>query len=159
MARCFLGLGSNLDEPQKHVRNALKRLADLPSTTLESCSRLYWTAPVGISSRNRFINAVCEIETDLSPRELLVLCLEIEKEFGRDRKKGPDRQIDLDILYFNNCIIWEQDLKVPHPAIAQRGFVLIPWADVNPGLILRPWNKSIKALLDLAEKGGVEVWA
>ncbi len=158
MARCFLGIGSNLGEPHKLVSDAIRRLANSPGITLRSCSRLYRTEPVGIASRNWFINAVCEIETDLAPRELLKLCLGIEKEFGRDRALGPDRQIDLDILYFNNCIIWEQDLKIPHPSIAQRGFVLIPWSDISPGLILRPWNESIRAMLDKVEKDGVEEW-
>lgn len=153
---CYLGLGSNLGDPKQNVLAAISRIGSFPLTDLSSQSSLYKTAPIGMDSPNLFVNAVCEIRTDLGPRGLLELCLGLEKAFGRDRARGKDRELDVDILYYSNCIIWEYDLKIPHPRLSQRSFVLVPWSEIAGGLVLRPWGKSIIDLMKGIDLIGIE---
>ena len=154
---CFLGLGSNLGTPEKNILDALDRVAALSETSLLGQSRLYRTAPVGVETTSYFVNAVAKTETDISPRALMARCLEIERAFGRDRTRGPDRELDIDILFYGNCIVWEYDLKIPHPRLAQRAFVLAPWMDLAPDLVLRPWGSTVESLLCKTGLKGIEV--
>ena len=143
---CFLGIGSNLGDPKKNVERGIEGVGHFQHTTLLACSRLYKTKPVGMESDSWFVNAVLKVETSLNPRRLMTCCLDLEREMGRDRGRGQDRELDLDILYYGNCIVWESDLKIPHPRLAHRAFVLIPWSDVAGGLYIRPWNMTVHAL-------------
>ena len=153
-----MGLGSNLGDPKKNVMDAMERVARLPRTFLLGKSRLYSTEPVGFESPNRFVNAVVKVETELAPRALMTRCLGIERAFGRDRARGPDRELDIDILFYGNCIVWEHDLKIPHPRLAQRAFVLAPWMDLAPELVLRPWERTVESLLGrTCPEEGIEV--
>jgi len=114
---------------------------------LVACSHFYETEPVGIDTEHWFVNGVCEISTTLEPKKLLSLLLEIESYFGRDRTLGDDRPIDLDILFLDDMVIDERDLQIPHPRLIQRRFVLLPWAELAPDLVVSPWGKSVCQML------------
>ncbi len=139
-AIAYIGLGSNVREPQVQVARALRELESLPGTRLMRHSSLYETEPVGLRDQPGFINAVAIIETGLSPRALLDGLLELEQRHGRVRtaKNGP-RTLDLDILLYGNARILEDGLTIPHPRMHERGFVLEPLLEIDadceiPGL-------------------------
>jgi 2-amino-4-hydroxy-6-hydroxymethyldihydropteridine diphosphokinase len=136
--RAFIGLGSNLGERESMIRLALDDLARLPSTTLARASSLYDTEAVGDVEQPNFLNAVAEVETELTPRQLLWNLLLIERRLGRVRtgRWGP-RTIDLDLLLFGDLVVDEPDLKVPHPELVSRSFVLVPLIELDP-LVVHP---------------------
>ena len=146
--RAFIGLGSNLGEREATVRAALEQLAQVPDTSLLRVSSLYDTEPVGPEEQPDFVNAVAQVDTGLSARQLLWNLLLIEKRLGRVRaqKWGP-RTIDLDLLLFGDQVIDDDDLRVPHPEITRRAFVLAPLAELEPGLIHPLTGQSIGAHL------------
>ncbi|WP_323845265.1 2-amino-4-hydroxy-6-hydroxymethyldihydropteridine diphosphokinase [Microbulbifer magnicolonia] len=147
MQRVFIGLGSNLAEPQEQLRSALAAMADLPHTGLLRCSSFYRSAPVGPGEQPDYINAVAELETDLAPLELLDHLQSIEAAHGRERSvRWGARTLDLDILLFGREQLDEPRLQVPHPRMAERNFVLQPLAELEPQLQL-PSGESIQALL------------
>ena len=134
--KAFVGLGSNLGEREAMIRLALDDLARLPSTRLVRASSLYDTEPVGEVDQPNFLNAVAQIDTELTARQLLWNLLLIEKRLGRVRAQrwGP-RTIDLDLLLYGNLIVEEPDLRVPHPELTQRSFVLVPLVELDPILV------------------------
>lgn len=146
--RAFIGLGSNLGEREVTVRAALEQLAQLPDTSLLRVSSLYDSEPVGPEEQPDFVNAVAQVDTGLSARQLLWNLLLIEKRLGRVRaqKWGP-RTIDLDLLLFGDQVIDDDDLRVPHPEITRRAFVLAPLAELEPGLLHPLTGQSIGAHL------------
>jgi len=136
--KVFIGLGSNLGERESMIRLALDDLARLPSTTLVRASSLYDTEPVGDAEQPSFLNAVAQLETELSARQLLWNLLLIERRLGRVRTRhwGP-RVIDLDLLLYGSEVLDEPDLKVPHPELIRRSFVLVPLVELDP-LVVHP---------------------
>ncbi len=132
----FIGLGSNLGEREAMIRLALDDLARLPGTTLVRASSLYDTEPVGDVDQPNYLNAVAQIDTELTARQLLWNLLLIEKRLGRarTRKWGP-RTIDLDLLLYGQMVVEEPDLQVPHPELTRRSFVLVPLVELDPLLI------------------------
>jgi len=134
--KTFVGLGSNLGEREAMIRLALDALAGLPETTLVRASSLYDTEPVGEVDQPNFLNAVAQLDTELTARQLLWNLLLIEKRLGRVRTQrwGP-RLIDLDLLLYGAQVIEESDLRVPHPEIARRSFVLVPLVELDPLLV------------------------
>lgn len=137
--RCYIGIGSNLGNPVEHVRSALEKLANHPSLTLFRHSGLYSSKPHGPQNQPDYVNAVAEISTGLSATDLLYTLLAIEKEQGRERQPGQHwgpRTLDLDLLLYGDQIINEPDLKVPHPYLCERSFVVYPLAELNPALVL-----------------------
>jgi 2-amino-4-hydroxy-6-hydroxymethyldihydropteridine diphosphokinase len=130
----YIALGSNLGEPERQVRDALGELAGLPGSSLLASSQLYRTAPVGPPGQPDYVNAVAALETRLSPRALLQELQAIERRHGRRRdgtRWGP-RTLDLDILTYGDEQIDEAGLRIPHPELSHRAFVLVPLADVAP---------------------------
>ena len=130
----YIGVGSNLDEPVQQVRQGLKSLELLPKSTLVLQSGLFRSAPMGPAGQPDFINAVAAIMTQLEPGELLSLMQRIEEGQGRDRsveRWGP-RTLDLDLLAFAAVKMAGADLTLPHPGIAERNFVLLPWREIAP---------------------------
>jgi 2-amino-4-hydroxy-6-hydroxymethyldihydropteridine diphosphokinase len=119
------------------IASALTAIAALPETTLDRCSSLYRTAPVGLAGQPDFVNAVARLVTGLEPRALLDALLEIERDHGRVRtaRNGP-RTLDLDLLIHGDADLDEVGLQVPHPRLAERAFVLVPLAEIAPGLLL-----------------------
>jgi len=136
MPICYIGLGSNLGDRDKNIRLALDKINQLKDTKVTKFSSIIETEPVGGPPQAKFLNAAIEIETQFSPRELLTNLQDIEQKLGRVRtvKNGP-RTIDLDILFFNNKKINEQDLIVPHPKILEREFVLTPLREIAPEIV------------------------
>lgn len=145
--RCFIGLGSNLDEPIQQVRQALQELDTIPQCSLISASSLYRSAPVGPQDQPDFINAVVEIETSLAAHDLLDQLQSIEQAHQRVRERhwGP-RTLDLDLLLYGEAQINTERLTVPHAFMAERSFVLHPLAEISPDLIL-PNGQPLSSLL------------
>ena len=134
--KAFIGLGSNRGEREAMIREALEALAALPQTELLRASSLYDTEPVGDVDQPNFLNAVAQLDTDLPPRQLLWNLLLIEKRLGRERTRpwGP-RTIDLDLLLSGDEVIEDDDLRVPHPEMIRRAFVLVPLVELDPILV------------------------
>ena len=133
--RAHIGLGANLGDPAARLRWALQRIATLGELT--ATSSLYRSAPMGPADQPDYCNAVCTLLTALPARELLDALLTIERETGRvrDAKWGP-RTLDLDLLHVENQASSARELRLPHPGIALRNFVLLPWAEIAPDLVV-----------------------
>jgi 2-amino-4-hydroxy-6-hydroxymethyldihydropteridine diphosphokinase len=129
-----LSVGANEGSREQAVLRASYRLDQLPGIRVTRLSALYETEPVGAGFSGSFINAVCIIETDLSPRPLLDRCEALEREFGRLVKGGGDRPLDIDIILYDDFISSEPALLIPHPRYRQRSFVLVPLAETAPDL-------------------------
>jgi 2-amino-4-hydroxy-6-hydroxymethyldihydropteridine diphosphokinase len=130
-SQAYIGLGSNLGDSVANVRTAISELAKVGN--LYACSHLYLSKPWGYLDQPDFINAVVAIETNSSPRQMLTMLQEIEKNMGRQATSirwGP-RLIDLDILTFGNWQVSEVDLIIPHPFMLERAFVLAPLSDID----------------------------
>lgn len=141
--RAFLGLGSNLGDRAYYLNetvSALKR----STITILSMSRIYETEPWGVQDQPMYWNQVIEIETSLAPLDLLHACQEIEHRLGRVRKEHwGSRTIDIDLLIYDNEVSETNELKLPHPYLEDREFVLAPLREIAPNLIL-PSGRSIK---------------
>lgn len=138
MTLAYVGLGSNLDDPQHQINAAIAALEELPSTRRLRRSGLYRSAPWGITDQPDFLNAVAEIDTDLDATSLLASLLDIERRLGRRRdgqRWGP-RRIDLDLLAHGDQTSLSAELQLPHPRIGERAFVLMPLAELAPDLEL-----------------------
>ena len=147
MVVSYIGLGSNLSEPVQQLRSALDYLNKLPESRLVRCSSFYRSAPVGPGDQPDYVNAVAEMETELTPLQLLDRLQAIEAEHGRERSiRWGARTLDLDILLFGQQCIDCERLQVPHPRMGERNFVLLPLAELEPELQL-PTGESIQALL------------
>ncbi len=148
MPTVYLGLGANLGEREANIRQALEVLG-ARGVGVRVVSALIESDPVGGPADSpRFLNGAALVETDLSPRELLEVCREVETALGRDRSGGPDapRTVDLDILVYGQRVIDAPDLTVPHPRIAERGFVLGPLAEIAPGLAVPGTGRTVAEL-------------
>jgi len=142
----YLGLSSNIDDKVKNLQDAVKHLEAF--CKIKKISSLYETEPVGYKNQDWFINIALSGTTRYSALELLDKCLSIEKEMGRIRKiKNGPRNIDIDILFFNSEIIKLKNLKVPHPEIQNRNFVLTPLCEISPNLKHPELKKTVKELL------------
>jgi 2-amino-4-hydroxy-6-hydroxymethyldihydropteridine diphosphokinase len=129
----YVGLGSNLAEPQLQVEHALSELAALPRTHLLARSSLYRSTPVGYAAQPDFINAVAALDTALEARELLRQLQAIERRHARSRSfANAPRTLDLDLLLFGDERIAEPALAVPHPRMHERAFVLEPLVEIAP---------------------------
>lgn len=133
MRRVYIGIGSNLGDREFLIRKAVEALRQLPQTNVSGVSSLYDTEPVGETDQPAFLNAVAWLETELPARDLLWQMLLIEKRMGRVRSRrwGP-RPIDLDLLFYDDEVIEEPDLQVPHPEAHRRAFVLMPLLELDP---------------------------
>jgi 2-amino-4-hydroxy-6-hydroxymethyldihydropteridine diphosphokinase len=130
--RAYVGLGSNLGDRAAHLLLGLSALSRLPKTHLLRLSPVYETDPVG-PPQPPYLNMVAELETELSPKELLAEMLRVEKALGRERRErwGP-RTLDLDLLLYGDLVLEEEGLSVPHPRLHERAFVLVPLLDLLP---------------------------
>jgi len=134
--RAFVGLGSNLGDREAQIRLALDALRQVAETRVVRVSSIYDTEPVGEPNQPNFLNAVALIDTQLSARQLLWNLQLIERRLGRVRTQhwGP-RTIDLDLLLFGDLVLDEPDLKIPHPELTRRAFVLVPLVELDPLLV------------------------
>lgn len=147
----YIALGSNLGDRARLIRAALDALARAPGVNVTRVSTLHETPAVGGPEGSPpFLNAAAEIETTLSPRELLSLMLEIEQSLGRRRReKWSPRTIDLDLLLYADRIIDEPTLHVPHPLMHEREFVLRPLAEIAPDAVHPVLKLPIRKLLEV----------
>ncbi len=155
--RAWIGLGSNLDGPEAQLQRAFKALDGLPRSRVVARSSFYRSAPMGPADQPDYVNAVAALDTGLSPLELLDALQAVEAAQGRVR--GPERwgprTLDLDILLYGAERIDTPRLKVPHPGMAQRPFVLWPLAEIAPGLEI-PGLGPLDALLAACPREGLE---
>ena len=155
-ARAYVGLGSNLDDPAAQLRRAFDDLEALDGVQALRRSRLFRTPPWGRIDQPEFVNAVAELDTTLSPHALLHALQAVEMRFGRARREhwGP-RVLDLDLLLHGDARIDEPHLRLPHPHLHQRAFVLVPLADLAPDLHIAG-RGSVSALLAGVDTAGIE---
>jgi 2-amino-4-hydroxy-6-hydroxymethyldihydropteridine diphosphokinase len=143
----YVGLGSNLEDPEAQVRRALDELAGMPATQVTDRSYLYKSPPLGPSDQPDYINAVAALDTTLAPLDLLAALRGIEVRHGRRRdgtRWGP-RSLDLDLLLYGDVVQDTPELTLPHPGLHERAFVLYPLFDVAPELQV-PGRGSVRAL-------------
>ena len=135
----YLGLGSNLGDCRKNLERAIRMIGDKVGRVLRQSSFIE-TEPWGFESEHKFMNAVILRETIKTPRELLLLTQQIERDMGRTKKsvngksvnvEYADRPIDIDILLYDDLIVDEPDLKIPHPLMHERDFVMIPLNEIS----------------------------
>jgi len=156
MSLAFVALGSNLDDPVKRLPAVMGELDRLPQTRLLRVSSLYRTAPVGYSEQPDFINAVAALETSLSAMTLLLNLFAIENQHGRIRgaRNGP-RTLDLDLLLYDDHVVENENLVLPHPRMHDRAFVLIPLLEVAPDCVIPLHGNAAALLRALADKDNV----
>ena len=156
--RAFVGLGGNQGDVETTLVEALWAVDALPQTTIQRQSAFYRTPAWGKTDQPAFLNAVVELRTRMPAQVLLESLLEIEARFGRVRSEaerwGP-RVIDLDLLAYGDEVIDQPGLTLPHPRLHERAFVLVPLAEIAPGLVI-PGNGEVAALLAAVDVSGIE---
>jgi 2-amino-4-hydroxy-6-hydroxymethyldihydropteridine diphosphokinase len=152
MSKVYLSLGSNIGDRLAYIKNALKEIKHLKNTKVLKSSSIYQTEPWGYKKQESFLNLIISIETGKSPLNLIEDLKEIEYRCGRQlRDKWLEREIDIDILFFEDYILKSEQLEIPHPQIQDRRFVLVPLNEIEPGLIHPVFNKSVKELLEITK--------
>lgn len=148
MAKAYISLGSNMGDKIDNLQRAIFELALINEIKITAVSSIYSTAPMGYTEQDWFLNAVAELEVEMEARQLLKALLEVESQMGRVRTIhwGP-RVIDLDLLLYNNEVIIDKEIEVPHPRLTERAFVLVPLLELHPNLKL-PSGVLLKGYLD-----------
>jgi 2-amino-4-hydroxy-6-hydroxymethyldihydropteridine diphosphokinase len=132
---CYIGIGSNLGDRLGYIESAIKKLKETDKIKINKISSIHETEPVGGPKQGKYLNAAIEIDTGLNPKELLARLQNIESQLGRKRTvKNAARTIDLDILLYGNDNIDEPDLKIPHPNMREREFVMKPLKEIYEGI-------------------------
>lgn len=133
----FIALGSNLCDPKTQITEAIRTIAICEQIQLIKQSSLYLTAPIGYDNQPDFINAVVQIKTNLTPLALLHRLFEIENSHGRERPfANAPRVLDLDLLIYDNLNMTTSELNLPHPRMHERGFVMLPFAEIAPDFMI-----------------------
>jgi 2-amino-4-hydroxy-6-hydroxymethyldihydropteridine diphosphokinase len=157
VAEALIALGGNVGDVRATFARAIALLCDGATVRLTARSADYRTPPWGVTDQPPFINAVIAIETSLTPHQLLARTKECERELGRnrahERRWGP-RVIDLDILTYDDLIIIDRDLILPHPHLLERAFVLVPLAEIAPERVIA--GTTVSDALARVDKGGIE---
>ena len=152
MSKIYIALGSNLDDPSKQIYKAINSIDAIDDLSVTHISSLYKTKPIGKIDQPDFINAVIEVEGDISPENLHAALQAIETQAGRIRiELNEPRTLDLDILLIDDLIMKTKKLTVPHPRMHQRQFVIVPLFEINQKLNISgigPINKILKSLPD-----------
>lgn len=158
MVSAYIGFGSNVGRRLSYINQALQRLSETEGVSLTQVSSLYETEPVGDKTQAPFLNGVVAIETSLSPNQLLERLQQIEGQGGRQQRRrwGP-REIDLDLLIYDQCCLNTPELVLPHSELHKRRFVLTPFAEIAPDAIHPILQQNIRTLLcNLTDDNNVE---
>jgi 2-amino-4-hydroxy-6-hydroxymethyldihydropteridine diphosphokinase len=152
LAKAYLSLGSNLGNKLRFLKEAISKIGESNKIAINRVSSVYETQPVGYENQEWFLNLVIEIKTSFMPRDLLDHVLSVEDQMGRKReiKWGP-RNIDIDILLYDNQVMQSDRLTLPHPRMHERRFVLLPLSEIAPQLLHPQLKKSVKELLEGCE--------
>ncbi len=151
MSIAYLCLGSNSGNRLQFIEQAISLINLAENIKIIRSTALYETEPWGVKNQNWFLNIIVEIKTDLSPQDLLLKCMSIEKTLGRNRDKEQrwgERTIDIDIIFYNKDVVNTDMLTIPHPRMHQRAFVLVPLLELIPDFIHPVLNKTISDLYD-----------
>jgi len=156
MANALLGFGGNVGDVRATLANAVATFADGKDVRLRYASSHYLTPPWGVLNQPRFINMAISVDTQLGPRELLQRAMNVEVKFGRDRSQGrwAPRTLDIDLLSYDDLVIDEPGLILPHPRMFERAFVLVPLNEIVPGRVIA--GRNIKQALAQVDDRGVE---
>ena len=149
MKLAYISLGTNIEPREVYLNEALSLLSEHKEILIKKESSIYETDPVGYLDQENFLNIVIEINTSLSPTDLLDYCQQIEQKLGRKRmiRYGP-RTIDLDILTYEDEVIHSERLIIPHPRMHERAFVLVPFKEIAPDYFLKSMGMTVDELLD-----------
>ncbi len=157
MAEALLGLGGNIGDVRATLDEAIRRFADGAGVKLIARSSDYRTPPWGVTDQPPFINCVIAVATALPPRALLDRALTVERALGRDRTReqrwGP-RTVDIDLLAYDDLVLSEPDLTLPHPRLFERGFVLIPLAEIAPGRLIA--GRRVSEAVQRVDQAGID---
>lgn len=152
----YIGLGSNLENPLQQIKTAINDLQSLADITIVSVSSLYQSPPMGPADQPDYINAVLSLETTLPPHQLLDALQSVEQLHGRVRKRHwGERTLDLDILLYGDQILDDERLKIPHPGMHERAFVLYPLAEIAPEVEI-PGIGALQQILPLCPQGDLQ---
>src|SRR5690625_5065888 len=157
MNTAYIGLGSNIEPRKQYLDDAINELSKNRQIEIVSKSSVYETDPVGFLDQGQFLNMVIEVKTSLRNIELLDVCQQIEQAFGRERtiKNGP-RTIDLDILLLNSENRDLDRLRIPHPRLHERAFVLVPLYEIAPQVVMSTTGVLIEELLNKLPQKEIE---
>jgi 2-amino-4-hydroxy-6-hydroxymethyldihydropteridine diphosphokinase len=157
MPRAFVAFGGNVGDARATIERAIAAFCDGTHVTLRARSSDYRTPPWGVTDQPPFVNACIAVDTKLTPRGLLDRAQEVERAFGRERNRetrwGP-RTLDIDILAYDDVVMDEPMLTLPHPRLFERAFVLVPLAEIAPDLVLQ--GTRIGDALAAADRAGIE---
>ncbi|WP_430883664.1 2-amino-4-hydroxy-6-hydroxymethyldihydropteridine diphosphokinase [Fusibacter sp. JL216-2] len=154
MSRAYLSLGSNIGDRKKNLDDAMRILGEADKIQVRAVSSFYETDPWGYEDQEAFLNIAAEVETTMTPQELLEVCQFVESELKRERliHWGP-RTIDVDILTYDDYTSQSAELTVPHPRMTERGFVLVPLAELAPELTVN--NRTVSEWLSEVDQTGI----
>jgi len=159
MNKVLLSLGSNLNSRKCNIQNCIEHLNDSKDIDVIRVSSLYETSPMYNLDQNDFINCIVEIQASLKPLDLLKETQSIEMKMGRNRNldRNQARKIDIDILTYNNEIIGEKNLNIPHPSIKERKFVLVPLLELMGNISIPGYSKKIEDLIEDLDKNSDKI--
>lgn len=155
----LIGLGSNIGDREKNIITAIQKLGKHKEISIEKISSLYETKPVGVKAQPDFLNGAISITTTLSPLKLLEVCLNVEYQMGRirDQRWGP-RNIDIDILVYDDYVIVDEILHIPHPRLHERSFVLIPLQEIAGNITVYQGQTPGELLTKIDENSDVVLY-